>query len=333
MLDLVETADGTDVPIQEARVALSRQTAHDLEVSCEPPRLKILVVEDDAGDYSLIERCLQHMSRYEPQIVLAGNLAAARFAVSADDFDLVLLDYGMDGECGIELLVDLARINRGCPCILLSGCLTSDMEMEAVVMGAAACLAKGDLSEKSLEAVVDQVLRGQAVQRTQQVLKRASLKAQRSNPAELGVLARKPPLSAGTAGYGQVPPVPGDMIFDLQDVVIEAVTRARREPTRADGGRLAVSFRLQECPIYVRGNRQVVLKQIEQALRCVESDSVNVKVEETGLWSEIGIEPVSTKTDDGPSCNDDNGGVMIMSRDTNRISILLPAAECPRRRG
>ena len=48
-------------------------TAADAAVSCEPPVVNLLVVEDNAADYALIERCLTHMARFEPRITLAGK--------------------------------------------------------------------------------------------------------------------------------------------------------------------------------------------------------------------------------------------------------------------
>ena len=142
--------------------------------SCEPPRLKVLLIEDDAVDSTLIERCLDHMAKYERQLTVAGTLAAALFAVSADDFDIILLSDGMRDTPAAALLAALGDPLERCPTVLLTSYRSPATEGQALSLGAAACLAKLGLSPKLLEACIEQALRQHAQHCTRMSLAAAS---------------------------------------------------------------------------------------------------------------------------------------------------------------
>ena len=151
--------DGTDDDFLPAGFA---EPAAPECISCEPPRLKVLIVADDAADSLLIERCLEHMVRYEPQITTAGTLAAASFAAVSDDFDAILLDYDMPGIRGTELTVTFGSPTDRCPAVMLTRRLSPEFEREALSLGAAACLAKSGLTAKGLETTIHQAVRAHA---------------------------------------------------------------------------------------------------------------------------------------------------------------------------
>ena len=48
------------------------------DCSCEPPRIKVLCIDDDANSLLLMERCLRQLTRYEAQITTAGSIHLAR---------------------------------------------------------------------------------------------------------------------------------------------------------------------------------------------------------------------------------------------------------------
>ncbi len=130
----------------------------------ELPRLRILVVMDDAKGISAVDHCLSYMSRYDTHTTLAGNLVAARFAISKDDFDAILLDAAVDGGRGLELLAELGTLAHSSPCILIASLQTPPLQTLALECGAAACLAKHQLTAKLLQDVLHSALRGYAFQ-------------------------------------------------------------------------------------------------------------------------------------------------------------------------
>ena len=131
-------------------------------LSCEPPRLKVLLVEDDASTSVMIERCLVHMAAFEPQIAVAGTLKSATFALGADDFDVVLIDDEMLMLDGTNWLMSLGQPWQRCASVLLTGAGYAGMGPMVGDGEGSACLAKDNLSPKRLETTILQAIRDHA---------------------------------------------------------------------------------------------------------------------------------------------------------------------------
>ena len=78
---------------------------------------RILVVEDEARLASFLERGLRG-SGFTTTVVGDGLTASA--LANDDDFDLVILDLGLPGKDGIEVLKDLRRDGQRLPVIVLT---------------------------------------------------------------------------------------------------------------------------------------------------------------------------------------------------------------------
>ncbi len=153
-------AVGTDVETGTMWCAPDAPTTD--RVTCEPPRLKVLLVEDNASTSVMIERCLNHIASFEPQITVAGSLKAAQFALGADDFDVVLIDDAMLKPENTHWLLGLGDAQDGCARVLLTG--TEHLETASMSGDgtAAARLAKDNLSPKRLETSILSALRDHA---------------------------------------------------------------------------------------------------------------------------------------------------------------------------
>jgi two-component system phosphate regulon response regulator OmpR len=77
----------------------------------------ILVVDDDARLRALLQRFLAEQGF---RITAAADAAAARRALAAVSFDLVVLDVMMPGESGIELTESLRREGQEVPILMLT---------------------------------------------------------------------------------------------------------------------------------------------------------------------------------------------------------------------
>lgn len=90
--------------------------------------LRILVIEDDEkiGD-GLIERFAQEGY----SATLSRNGEDGFFRLTTENFDLVVLDLGLPGRDGMEILAALRQRNRECPVLILS----SRDEVDARVRG------------------------------------------------------------------------------------------------------------------------------------------------------------------------------------------------------
>ena len=123
------------------------------EPNSEPRVLKVLIVDGCTVSGALTEAVVRHMSRFEPHITRVTTPRAARFAVAADQFDAVIVDYSLEDACGLELLPDVTK-NGTTAGILVADRLTVRITREAGAQGAVACFAKDKLSPKSIEAAV-----------------------------------------------------------------------------------------------------------------------------------------------------------------------------------
>jgi DNA-binding response OmpR family regulator len=78
---------------------------------------RILIVEDEARLASFLEKGLRS-SGYTTTVVADGH--SATMLARDDDFDLVVLDLGLPGKDGLEVLRDLRRHGQSLPVIVLT---------------------------------------------------------------------------------------------------------------------------------------------------------------------------------------------------------------------
>jgi two-component system phosphate regulon response regulator OmpR len=77
----------------------------------------VLVVDDDARLRALLQRFLTEQGF---RVSAAGDAAAARKALSAMEFDLLVLDVMMPGESGLDLTDGLRRAGKEVPILMLT---------------------------------------------------------------------------------------------------------------------------------------------------------------------------------------------------------------------
>jgi CheY-like chemotaxis protein len=85
---------------------------------CITAPARVLIVEDDAGTRRLLSTCLKYMSDYS--VSEADGFDSAIAAAKEEKFDLILIDIGLSGESGLELLKQLLE-NGPCRAIALTG--------------------------------------------------------------------------------------------------------------------------------------------------------------------------------------------------------------------
>lgn len=124
-------------------------------VRAEAPRLvRVLVVEDDFGDYDAVARALRKMVAFEAMTTRAKTLEAARKLMGERAYDVLLIDYNLGMECGSRLLAEIGgRSSKAVP-ILLTGTLDQGVHEAALKAGAICCISKGDLSPTLLETTI-----------------------------------------------------------------------------------------------------------------------------------------------------------------------------------
>jgi len=111
---------------------------------------RLLVVEDNPGDYVLLAEYLR-LSQLPVEIILhAENMASVPAFIEGNNFDIALLDLTLPDSSGVESVITLSRLLPKTPVIVLSGLSTIEIAVESISLGAQDYLIKGEFDEKLL---------------------------------------------------------------------------------------------------------------------------------------------------------------------------------------
>lgn len=115
--------------------------------------VRLLVVEDNPGDFALFEAYLEGS-----RLPVAGLLYAASLAevatLPALAVDLAFLDLSLPDSRGEESFLRLQQLLPGTPIVVLSGLADEALALRCIALGAQDYLLKDDLNEKLLEKSV-----------------------------------------------------------------------------------------------------------------------------------------------------------------------------------
>lgn len=108
--------------------------------------LRVLLVEDDAGDYEITRRVLVRAYGKMFSLEWADSYESALVAAESEKHDLYLLDYHLGPHTGVDLLRELRQCGNSTPAILLTGLDDHDLDLHALEAGAADYLVKDKLA-------------------------------------------------------------------------------------------------------------------------------------------------------------------------------------------
>jgi len=113
--------------------------------------LKILVIEDNPGDFILIEDFLNEQSD-KPDIAHAKDFRSAISLLSGNPgFDIILSDLSLpDNKNRDSVITDLLKISGDAPVIVLTGFTDLEFSIQSISLGASDYLLKNDLTATSL---------------------------------------------------------------------------------------------------------------------------------------------------------------------------------------
>ncbi len=116
--------------------------------------LKLLVVEDNPGDYALLKEYLV-MSKLPPQKTFhASSLGEAARLTKENDFDIALLDLSLPDSSGIDSVITLDRLLPQVPIVVFSGLSDVETAMETISLGAQDYLVKGEFDQNLLGKII-----------------------------------------------------------------------------------------------------------------------------------------------------------------------------------
>jgi DNA-binding NtrC family response regulator len=116
--------------------------------------INVLVVDDDYDDYRTISRLLSKLDGYTVKTTRASSGLAARSGVSTSRYDVVIADYRLGPETGVDVIKSIIRQRPAVAPILITGHLSPDIHKAALNAGAIHCIEKEGLTVKTLEGAI-----------------------------------------------------------------------------------------------------------------------------------------------------------------------------------
>lgn len=95
--------------------------------------LEVLVVEDDEDDYFLLQDCLSQPSRWVFSLSWAPTFKAAVDHLNHHQPDLLLVDYDLGCNTGLDLVKALKAAERHIPSLLITGQNLDDLGGETEI--------------------------------------------------------------------------------------------------------------------------------------------------------------------------------------------------------
>jgi signal transduction histidine kinase len=115
---------------------------------------KILLIEDDEGDYILTSTALTSSPIKKSVVKWVQTYQSALEELDKDTYDAVLVDHFLGEHTGLDLIREAVSRNYQPPFILLTGQDTYELDLEASRSGAMDFLAKKDMSPSILERTI-----------------------------------------------------------------------------------------------------------------------------------------------------------------------------------
>lgn len=113
--------------------------------------LRILIVDDDQGDFYMARAMLEQIAEPKIETAWASSYEQALDALRDGEQDLVLVDYFLEDRTGLDLLRDARDMGVRTPMIMITGKGSRSVDLEAMEIGAADYLVKGQFDPSSLE--------------------------------------------------------------------------------------------------------------------------------------------------------------------------------------
>ncbi|MBC8042188.1 MAG: GGDEF domain-containing response regulator [Rhizobacter sp.] len=124
----------------------------------DAPQLKVLLIEDNVDHSFLVRSHLQAKGKYVCEIAESGEQGINWIQESPARFELVLLDYNLPGQNGLDILRRIQSINRNLPIIVITGLGSETVAVEIMKAGARDYVIKTGEYYKALHITIEQVM-------------------------------------------------------------------------------------------------------------------------------------------------------------------------------
>lgn len=120
----------------------------------ENEKYRLLVVEDNPGDFMLLQEYLRMSKLPVATIFHALNIKSAMEIAVQNTIDLILLDLTLPDSSGTDSVMLLDHLQPTTPIVVFSGLATLEIAMESISLGAQDYLIKGEFDERLLGKAV-----------------------------------------------------------------------------------------------------------------------------------------------------------------------------------
>ncbi len=112
--------------------------------------IKVLLIEDNAGDYEIILQMLEVSEKAEFKLTYTPRLVSGLKLLESKKFDIILLDLGLPDSVGLESFKAILNEHPAIPIIILTGLANEEIGIQAIRYGAQDYLVKGEFNGKLL---------------------------------------------------------------------------------------------------------------------------------------------------------------------------------------
>lgn len=116
--------------------------------------LRVLVIEDDEDDFFIARNLLARARSIECKLQWVQTYERGLEELESEAFDICLVDYRLGAHNGLDLIREASDQGIGTPMILLTGQGDLQVDLQAVAMGAADYLVKGQIDSQLLERAI-----------------------------------------------------------------------------------------------------------------------------------------------------------------------------------
>ncbi len=116
--------------------------------------VRVLLIDDDEEDYLIIKHLFAQMKGIHSQLEWVSSSEEGIKIIGEARHDAYLIDYRLDARTGLDVLQEVAALNRSEPFILLTGVGDHGVERESLQLAASDYLVKKNLSSDSLARAI-----------------------------------------------------------------------------------------------------------------------------------------------------------------------------------
>lgn len=141
--------------------------------------INVLMIDDSPADVEIVRRLLEQIGSWDIRLLAFHDGQRGGAEAVKGKADLILLDYMLGPETGLEVLHTLQADGCSLPVIMLTGHGSEEIAVEAMKAGVSDYLVKGRITSESLRLVISNALQKSKMRREIEKQRAALLDAER----------------------------------------------------------------------------------------------------------------------------------------------------------